>query len=103
MSTKSVLLKGTFILTFVGFLTRIMGFFYRIMMSRIFTAEEIGIYQLIFPIYALGISLSCAGIQTALSKCTATYYAGKQKDKALQTLKIALSFSILLSVFLIIL
>lgn len=102
MSTKSVLLKGTFILTFVGFLTRIMGFFYRIMMSRIFTAEEIGIYQLIFPIYALGISLSCAGIQTALSKCTATYYAGKQKDKALQTLKIALSFSILLSVFLII-
>lgn len=102
MSTRSVLLKGTFILTFVGFLTRIMGFFYRILMSRIFTAEEIGIYQLIFPVYALGISLSCAGIQTALSKCTATYYAGNQKDKALQTLKIALSISLALSVFLII-
>lgn len=101
MSTKSVLIKGTFILTFVGFLTRIMGFFYRIFMSRIFTSEEIGLYQLIFPVYALCFSFSSAGIQTALSRCTATYFAGSQKDKALQSLKIALSFSFSVSILLI--
>ena len=48
MSQKHFLLKGTFILTVVGILTRVMGFFYRIFLSRSFPAEEIGLYQLIF-------------------------------------------------------
>ena len=47
MSQKHFLLKGTFILTVVGILTRVMGFFYRIFLSRSFPAEEIGLYQLI--------------------------------------------------------
>ena len=51
MSQKHFLLKGTFILTVVGILTRVMGFFYRIFLSRSFPAEEIGLYQLIFPVY----------------------------------------------------
>ena len=50
MSQKHFLLKGTFILTVVGILTRVMGFFYRIFLSRSFPAEEIGLYQLIFPV-----------------------------------------------------
>ena len=53
MSQKHFLLKGTFILTVVGILTRVMGFFYRIFLSRSFPAEEIGLYQLIFPVYTL--------------------------------------------------
>lgn len=103
MLPKSALLKGTFILTFVGFLTRIMGFFYRIFLSRIFTAEEIGFYQLIFPIYALGFSFSAAGIQTAISRCTARYFAQNKKEQAIQILKSALALSIMLSFFVMIL
>lgn len=53
MSQKHFLLKGTFILTATGILTRVMGFFYRIFLSRSFPAEEIGLYQLIFPVYTL--------------------------------------------------
>ena len=86
MSLKSTLLKGTFILTFASFLTRIMGFFYRIFLSRIFTAEEIGLYQLIFPVFTLGFALSAAGIQTAISRCTARYFAQNKKDKAIHIL-----------------
>lgn len=103
MLPKSALLKGTFILTFVGFLTRIMGFFYRIFLSRMFTTEEIGFYQLIFPIYALGFSFSSAGIQTALSRCTARYFAQNKKEQAVHILKSALALSILLSFFVMVL
>lgn len=102
MLKKSTLLTGTFILTFAGFLTRIMGFFYRILLSRVFSPEELGLYQLIFPVYLLCFSISSGGIQTALSKCTASYHACNKKDKALSTLKIALSISLLTSIFLII-
>lgn len=97
MSNKSLLLKGTFILTFAGFFTRIMGFFFRIFLSRIFSAEEIGLYQLIFPVYTLVFSFTSAGLQTALSRCTANYFASNKKDKAIQSLKVALSFSISVS------
>lgn len=64
MSQKHFLLKGTFILTVVGILTRVMGFFYRIFLSRSFPAEEIGLYQLIFPVYTLAYAATSAGIET---------------------------------------
>ena len=68
MSKKQSIIKGTFILTTAGFLSRFMGFFYRIFLSRTFGAENVGLYQLIFPIFALSVSLSCAGIETAISR-----------------------------------
>ena len=70
---KKIFLKGAFVLTFVGLATRVIGFFFRIFLSRSFGTEGIGIYHLIFPVYALCISLSAAGIETALSRLTARY------------------------------
>lgn len=68
---KSKILKGTFILTLAGFLTRILGFFYKIYLSNILGPENLGIYQLIFPIYGLFFTLYASGIQTAISKLVA--------------------------------
>lgn len=68
---KSTLIKGTFILTIAGFLTRILGFFYKIYLSNILGSENLGIYQLIFPIYSLFFTLYAGGIQTAISKLVA--------------------------------
>ncbi len=80
MSHRSKLLKGTLILTATGLATRVMGFFYRIFMSHAFGEEGVGIYQLVFPIYALGFSLTCAGIELILSRLVAKNMAlGKKK------------------------
>lgn len=68
MSTKTALLKGTFILTATGFLSRFIGFFYRMFLSHEFGAEGVGLYQLVFPVLAFCISLTSSGIQTAISK-----------------------------------
>lgn len=79
--SKNTIIKGTFILTATGFLTRVIGFFFRIFLSHTFGEEQMGLYQLIFPIYALCFSISSAGIETALARCVAQKVAcGKKKE-----------------------
>ena len=53
MSNRNFLLKGTLLLTLSGFLTKIIGFIYRIFLSQKIGAQGMGIYQLIFPVYTL--------------------------------------------------
>ena len=65
------LITGTFILTLTGLVSRLIGFFYRIYLSRLYGEENMGIYQLISPVIALSFSLTAAGYQTAVSKLTA--------------------------------
>jgi len=68
---KSTLAKGTLILTAAGFLSRILGFFYRIWLSDRLGSEYLGIYQMIFPISGVCYTIYASGIQTAVSKLTA--------------------------------
>ena len=55
------LVMGAAILTVTGLVTRIIGFFYRIYLSRLFGEEGMGIYQLLSPVLALSFSLTAAG------------------------------------------
>ncbi len=71
------LITGTIILTVTGFVSRFIGFFYRIFLSRLFGAEGMGIYQLISPVLALSFSLTVAGMQTAISKYVASETTSK--------------------------
>ena len=65
------LFRGAAVLTAAGLITRIMGFFFRIFLSHAFGEENVGLYQLIFPVYALCLSVSTFGIQTAVSHMVA--------------------------------
>lgn len=65
------ILLGTLILTFSGFLTRGIGFFFRILSSRILGAEKMGLYQLSAPVLALSYSLCAGSFHTAVSKTVA--------------------------------
>lgn len=69
---SNTLITNTLLLAATGVLCRIIGFFFRIYMSRTFGAENIGIYQLISPIMALAYSLTVSGFQTAISKLVAS-------------------------------
>lgn len=68
---------GTVILTVTGLISRLIGFLYRIFLSRIFGASGMGIYQLTSPILALSFAITAAGMQTAISK----YVAGETTTK----------------------
>lgn len=92
------LIKGTLVLTITGLATRVLGFFFRIFLSHTFGEEGVGLYQLIFPIYSLCISLSCAGLQIALTRSVAKNLAENNRKKAICNLYTALFFSIFLSI-----
>lgn len=65
------LIMGTIVLTATGLITRTIGFFYRIYLSRLFGEEGMGIYQLLSPVLSLSFSLCAAAYQTAISKFVA--------------------------------
>ncbi len=66
---------ATLLLTGTGVLSQILGFFYRIALSRLIGAEVMGLYQLIMPVYAVFLSVSAVGLTTAVSTLTAEYHA----------------------------
>ena len=96
-STKSTLLTGTLFLTLAGILTRIIGFFYRIFLSRTIGAEGLGIYQLIAPVTAICFASTAAGIQTSISKFVSMEIGKKNGTGAKTYLSIGLVMSLCLS------
>lgn len=94
---KHPLITGTIILTVTGLISRMVGFFYRIYLSRLFGEEGMGIYQLTSPVLALTFSLTVAGLQTAISRYVAGETASKDYQTSLRTLLTGIALSLLLS------
>ncbi len=70
---KRVFLTGTLLLTAAGFLCRLLGFFYRIFLSRTIGAEGLGIYNMVHPVYGICFALCGGSIQTSLSQYIAAH------------------------------
>lgn len=95
-SKRHPLITGTLILTLTGLISRIIGFFYRIYLSRLFGEEGMGIYQLLSPVLALSFSLTAAAYQTAISKVVAEQTA-RRKHASYHPMLIGLTITIPLS------
>ncbi|WP_306479871.1 polysaccharide biosynthesis protein [Mediterraneibacter sp.] len=104
------LFRKAAVLTVAGLITRIMGFFFRIFLSHAFGEENVGLYQLIFPVYGLCLSISTFGIQTAVSHMVAekmsadtdrtpcsAFSDSKRQKEAGNILAVSLGFTIFLS------
>jgi stage V sporulation protein B len=78
MKEKHPVIQGTIILTLSGILSRMIGFYNRILLSRVIGAKEIGIYQMIFPVYLFCFAICCQGFEAGLSQLVA---AGKAVHK----------------------
>lgn len=91
-------IAGTLYLSAAGIITRFLGFFYKIWLGNLIGAEEMGIYQLIFPVFSICMAICGGPFQTAVSKFTAEY---QEHDplKAKCCLQTALMLSGTLSVF----
>lgn len=95
--TKHSIIKGTIILTIAGVITRCIGFYNRIFLSHLIGARELGIYQLIFPIYTIAFSFCCQGIQTALTKQVSEIQLANKLPYYCYT-KVALQLSVFLAI-----
>lgn len=97
MKKTNPLITGTIILTATGFVSRFIGFFYRIFLSRVFGAEGMGLYQLISPVLALTFSVTVSGIQTAISKYVASETSTHDYRSSFRKLLVGFVIAMLLS------
>lgn len=97
MSKKSFI-KGTFILTFAGVLTRILGFFFKIYMSRIIGAKGMGLFQLVMPVCAVCYAIGISGFEVAVSRLTAVHTSKGRNGSAYGIAILCQAFSLIISV-----
>ena len=100
MSYKKTIFTGTLILTLSGFLSRILGFYNRIFLSNLIGARELGIYQLIFPVYMLCFTLVCHGFETGISNLTSRFYAVGEKANIHRLIRLTAAMAFFLALLL---
>lgn len=98
MKKASPFIQGTLILTAANLFSRLIGFYNRIFLAGLIGAHQMGVYQLIFPIYLLGFSLCFQGFQSALSNLTASKKAQGLEADGRKILKIGIFLTLFLSI-----
>lgn len=88
---RRAFLTGTLLLTATGFVCRVLGFFYRIFLSRTIGAEGLGLYNMIHPVFGICFALCAGSIQTALSQQIA---AGAARGRSIFRAGLILSMSL---------
>ena len=96
--TLHPLISGTLLLTAAGLTTRLIGFFYKIFLSRTIGAEGIGIYQMIFPIYGVCYALTTSGAEIAVSRFVSRENGAGRRRSARLVLTIGLGLSLGLAI-----
>ena len=89
--------RGAVLLTALGAVSQLLGFGYRVALSRMAGAEVMGLYQLVMPVYSVLLSVTAVGLTSAVSNLTAQHLALGNRLGAEQTLRACLrAFALLL-------
>ena len=95
--SKKTIIKGTLILTVTGLITKILGFYNRIFLTRLIGVIELGKYQLIFPLYMFVFACCSQGISTTLTKQVSYYHGKKEIKKADYIFRLSVIIAVSLS------
>ncbi|MBE5732596.1 MAG: hypothetical protein E7353_06105 [Clostridiales bacterium] len=87
---KSQTKNGVIILIFLSVLAKIIGVFYRVPLFAVLGAQGMGIYQLVFPLYALAIALASGGAPVAVARFTSLCLCENNDEKIEKTTDTAL-------------
>ena len=82
-SGKGEFLKGAAWIAVGGFVAKIIGAVYRIPLTNIIGGHGLGLYQMVYPVYCLLLTLSATGIPSSIAKLTAERIANGESDKPL--------------------
>lgn len=90
-SLKGGIFKSAIILTVAGILTRLLGFFYRILLTQYTGSTGVGLFQMCMPLAALAFAVCCSGFSISVSRYSASSPSLKW---LLCAIRISLSLSI---------
>lgn len=97
---KNNFIKSTIILVIGGFITKILGMFIKIVLTRTISTEGIGIYSLILPTFNLFITLCSLGLPIAISKLISEKRKISNKEIVLTPIPFILLFNLFLIILL---
>ena len=78
---KGGFLKGAAIIAAGGFIAKIVGAIYRIPLTNLIGGHGIGLYQMVYPVYCLLLTVSATGIPSSIAKLTAERLGKGEQDK----------------------
>ena len=76
-------LKGAALIAAGGLLAKMIGALYRIPLTNLIGGHGIGLYQLVYPVYCLLLTVSATGIPSSIAKLTAEKLGRGESDKPL--------------------
>ena len=97
---KNNFIKSTIILIIGGFLSKILGMFIKIVLTRTITLDGIGIYSMILPTFNLFITLCSLGLPVAISKLISEKRSVSNKEIVLAPVPFILLFNLILIIIL---
>lgn len=103
MKKTSSFILGTILLATINFIVRVLGFIYRIILSRMIGSQAIGLYQMVFPFLMVLITLPTAGIPVAVSRLVAGENSLQNRRGVYRILSLSLLLGGLIAAFLTIL
>ena len=66
--TGQSFLAGAVIISLGGFISKLLGAIYRIPLTAVLGGEGMGIYQMVYPLYCILLTVSASGIPTGISR-----------------------------------
>ena len=94
---KDSFLKGAAWIAVGGFCAKLIGALYRIPLTNLIGGHGLGLYQLVYPVYCLLLTLSATGIPSSIAKLTAERIARGENDRAV--FKTAMKLFLVIGVF----
>lgn len=96
---KKNFIFGAILLTISAVLAKVLGAVYRIPLTSLLKAEGMGIYQLIFPIFALFLSITSSGFPIAISRIVSEQIATNNNVNAKKIFKTSIILMLILGIF----
>ena len=69
------LFKTVFVITGFAVITRVLGFVFRIYLSRMLGAEMLGLYQVSLSVFMVLLTIVASGLPLVISKLSAKFFA----------------------------
>lgn len=92
--------KNVVIITIFSLLTRMLGFFFRIFLSRAIGAEALGIYQVALSVFMVLLTIVSSGFTLIISRMTASYRVSSNKKAVGSLVTSSMFVGLVVSVFL---
>lgn len=73
--------RAVFVITIFSLATRVLGFLFRIYLSRSIGAEGMGVYQIVFSVFAVLESVIASGLPLSVSKTCSKFEVNKDTNK----------------------